>query len=181
MRKKKYAEGGLLQQILPSLIGMVPGGNLINAALPLLNIGNKQPEVYQPKMMTKNPFGKALGGPIVPVAQESTYVMPRPFLPSLPLQPPVDPNLQVQQMRAKNQYNPITGLGKFDANGGTGKVQPKDRFREKAKGGFINDGFKSRPYYKNNTIVEGEYDIEDFSDADIQHLKSQGYSFEKLK
>lgn len=142
MRKKKYAEGGLLQQILPSLIGMVPGGNLINAALPLLNIGNKQPEVYQPKMMTKNPFGKALGGPIVPVAQESTYVMPRPFLPSLPLQPPVDPNLQVQQMRAKNQYNPITGLGKFDANGGTGKVHSKDRFREKANGGLINDGFK---------------------------------------
>lgn len=143
MRKKKYAEGGLLQQILPSLIGMVPGGNLINAALPLLNIGNKQPDVYQPKMMTKNPFGKALGGPIVPVAQESTYVMPRPFLPSLPLQPPVDPNLQVQQMRAKNQYNPITGLGKFDANGGTGKVHSKDRFREKALGGdIVNDNFK---------------------------------------
>lgn len=173
---KKYNLGGILEQILPIASSFVPGGSLIS---PLLNlIQNKtEPQYYQSPQST-NPFGKELGGPILPMIQESTFVAPRPFLPTLPVQPQVDPNLQVQQLRAANQYNPMTGLGKYDANG---KVKSKDRFHEKSHGGYINDGFKSRPYYKNNIIVEGEYDIEDFSDADIQHLKSQGYSFEKLK
>ena len=147
MKKKKYNDGGMLEQLLPSLLGLIPGGNIVGAALPLLNqMGNTQPKVYETKPMTTNPFGRAFGGPITPMAQESTYVKPQPFLPQLPIVPVTnyaqDPNFVAQQMRNTNAYNPLTGLGKFDANGGTGKVKSKDRYREKAMGGLINDNFK---------------------------------------
>ena len=143
MKKKKYDNGGLLKELLPSILGLIPGGNIVNTGLSLFNQLDNQPQAYKPSpVLSTNPFGRALGGPILPIAQESTYVQPRPFLPQLPIVQPIDPNLQVQQMRASNQYNPITGLGVYDANGGTGKVHSKDRFREKSNGGLINDDFK---------------------------------------
>lgn len=144
MKKKKYDNGGLLKELLPSILGLIPGGNIVNTGLSLFNQLDNQPQAYKPvPVLSSNPFGRELGGPILPIAQESTYVQPRPFLPQLPVVQPIDPNLQVQQMRASNQYNPITGLGVYDANGGTGKVKSKDRFREKSKGGtIVNDDFK---------------------------------------
>lgn len=181
MKKRKYNLGGFLQQALPTALNFIPGGQMLSPFLQ--QAFTQEPKSYTPRpAVTGSPFGKMFnGGPLLPTAQESTYVAPRPFLPKLPITPQVDPNLQVQQMRTANQYNPSTGLGKFDANGGTGKVKSKDRFREREFGGFINDGFKQRPYYQNNSIVEGEYDIEDFNEEDINFLKRMGYSFEELK
>lgn len=144
MKKKKYNNGGILEQLLPSALSLIPGGQLLSPFLQMDMENNNQPKAYTPQpQMGSNPFGRMFGGPIVPIAQESTYVQPRPFLPSLPIVQPIDPNLKVQQMRASNQYNPITGLGVYDANGGTGKVKSKDRYREKSKGGtIVNDDFK---------------------------------------
>jgi len=181
MKKRKYKNGGLLEALLPTAVGFIPGGNFL---APILSNILQQPEVPQttPRQTTTNPFGKMfLGGPIQPMAQESTYVMPTPFLPSLPLQPPVDTNLQVQQMRANNQYNPITGLGKFDANGGTGKVHSKDRFREKANGGFINDGFKQ--YHSSSHASGNDTSIDQFGNpvtngvAEIQNKENMYNGF----
>lgn len=147
MKKKKYNNGGILEQLLPSALSLIPGGNFVSPFLQNMMQDN-QPQAYTPKpIMSTNPFGRMLGGPIVPMAQESTYVPPRPFLPQLPIVPPTNyqstDQFQNQQMRANNTYNPFTGLGKYDALGGTGKVHSKDRFREKFNGGnIVNDDFK---------------------------------------
>lgn len=150
MKKRKYNNGGMLQQLLPSALSLIPGGQLLSPFLQMAMENNNQPKAYTPKpQMGSNPFGQMFnGGPIIPMApmaQESTYVQPRPFLPVLPIVPPANyqatDQYQNQQMRSANTYNPVTGLGKYDMSGGTGKVKSRDRFREKAEGGFINDGF----------------------------------------
>ena len=150
MKKRKYNNGGMLQQLLPSALSLIPGGQLLSPFLQMAMENNNQPKAYTPQpAMGSNPFGKMFnGGPIIPMApmaQESTYVQPRPFLPVLPIVPPANyqatDQYQNQQMRSANTYNPVTGLGKYDMSGGTGKVKSKDRYREKAEGGFINDHF----------------------------------------
>mgnify|MGYP003531076673 CR=1 FL=1 len=150
MKKRKYNNGGMLQQLLPSALSLIPGGQLLSPFLQMAMENNNQPKAYTPQpAMGSNPFGQMFnGGPIIPMApmaQESTYVQPRPFLPVLPIVPPANyqatDQYQNQQMRSANTYNPVTGLGKYDMSGGTGKVKSKDRYREKAMGGFINDGF----------------------------------------
>jgi len=150
MKKRKYNNGGMLQQLLPSALSLIPGGQLLSPFLQMAMENNNQPKAYTPKpQMGSNPFGQMFnGGPIVPIqpmAQESTYVQPKPFLPVLPIVPPANyqatDQYQNQQMRSANTYNPVTGLGKYDMSGGTGKVKSKDRYREKAEGGFINDHF----------------------------------------
>lgn len=150
MKKRKYNNGGMLQQLLPSALSLIPGGQLLSPFLQMAMENNNQPKAYTPQpAMGSNPFGQMFnGGPIIPMApmaQESTYVQPRPFLPVLPIVPPANyqatDQYQNQQMRSANTYNPVTGLGKYDMSGGTGKVKSKDRYREKAEGGFINDHF----------------------------------------
>lgn len=47
------------------------------------------------------------------------------------------------------------------------------------KGKFMNP-YNHRPYYRNGGIVEGDYDINDMSPAEISHLKSLGYEIEYL-
>lgn len=150
MKKRKYNNGGMLQQLLPSALSLIPGGQLLSPFLQMAMENNTQPKAYTPQpAMGSNPFGQMFnGGPIIPMApmaQESTYVQPRPFLPVLPIAPPANyqgtDQYQNQQMRSANTYNPVTGLGKYDMSGGTGKVKSKDRYREKAEGGFINDHF----------------------------------------
>lgn len=152
MKKRKYNNGGILEQLLPSALSLIPGGQLLSPFLQMAMENNNQPKAYTPQpQMGSNPFGRMFGGPIVPMAQESTYVQPKPFLPKLPIAPPITQESN-QMMRTLNTYNPVTGLGKYDMSGGTGKVKSKDRYREKANGGYINDGFVQ---YKSGSHASG--------------------------
>jgi len=181
MKKRKYDLGGFLQQALPTALNFIPGGQMLSPFLQ--QAFTQEPKSYTPRpAVTGSPFGKMFnGGPLLPTAQESTYVAPRPFLPKLPITPQVDPNLQVQQMRTANQYNPSTGLGKFDANGGTGKVKSKDRFREREFGGFINDGFKQ--YHSGSHASGNDTSIDNFGNvtsdgvAEIQNKENMYKGF----
>ena len=165
MKKRKYNNGGLLEQILPAALSFIPGGNAISPFLQMAMQNSNQPKAYQPRpAISTNPFGMQNGGPIAPMSQESTYIKPTPFLPTVPVVPPItnvlqDPNYQNQQMRAANTFNPLTGLGMYDANGGSGKSKSKFRYHEKALGGSItNDNFKQYSTGSHTTGNDTEID-----------------------